>query len=111
MNRFFEGIDMDIGDFGGVGFTIELIRQYGVRGCELGPFAFEWDQKSPEQRKGILNVVRFAIPRNAYQTSHIDYAVAAITELYKNRKNIPKIEIARGASLPLRHFQTGLKPK
>jgi tryptophanase len=111
MNRFFDGIDMKTEDFGGVGFTIELIRHYGVRACELGPFAFEWDQKSEEQRKGILNVVRLAIPRNAYDTSQIDYAVAAIVELYKNRKNIPKIEIARGAKLPLRHFQTGLKPK
>ena len=58
-----------------------------------------------------MNVVRFAIPRNAYDTSQIDYAIAAIVELYKNRDKIPKIEIARGAKLPLRHFQTGLKPK
>jgi tryptophanase len=111
MNRFFEGMDMKIDDFGGVGFTLELIRHYGIRACELGPFAFEWDQKTEEQREGILNVVRFAIPRNAYDTSQIDYAVAAIAELYKNRDRIPKVEIARGATLPLRHFQTGLKPK
>ncbi len=111
MNRFFEGIDMKTDDFGGVGFSIELIRHYGVRACELGPFAFEWDQKTEEQRKGILNVVRIAIPRNAYDTSQIDYAVAAITELYENRGKIPKVEIARGAKLPLRHFQTGLRPK
>jgi tryptophanase len=111
MNRFFEGMDMNTEDFGGVGFTIELIRYYGVRACELGPFAFEWDQKTEEQRKGILNVVRLAIPRNAYDNSQIDYAVAAITELFKNRDKIPKIEISRGAKLPLRHFQTGLRPK
>ncbi len=111
MNRFFEGIDMKIDDFGGVGFSIDLIGHFGIRACELGPFAFEWDQKTAEQRKGILNVVRFAIPRNAYDNSQIDYAVAAIAELYKNRDKIPKIEIARGAKLPLRHFQTGLKPK
>ncbi|MBN2155735.1 MAG: tryptophanase [Candidatus Lokiarchaeota archaeon] len=111
MNRFFEGIDMKIEDYGGLGFTIELIRHFGVRSCELGPFAFEWDQKTNEQREGILNVVRLALPRNAYETSHIDYAVAAIAELYKNREKIPKVEIARGRNLPLRHFQTGLKPK
>ncbi|MFX0031683.1 MAG: tryptophanase [Promethearchaeota archaeon] len=110
MDRFFEGTDMKVDDFGGVGFTIELIKHYGIRACELGPFAFEWDNKTSEQRKNILNLVRFAIPRNVYNKSHIDYAIAAITELYKNRDKIPKVRISRGAELKLRHFQSGLQP-
>ncbi|MFX0037018.1 MAG: tryptophanase [Candidatus Hermodarchaeota archaeon] len=110
MDKFFEGTDMKIEDFGGVGFTIELLRHYGIRACELGPFAFEWDKKAPEQRKGILNLVRFAVPRNMYGTTHIDYTIAAITELYKNKDKIPKVKISRGAELRLRHFQTGLQP-
>ncbi|MFW9880452.1 MAG: tryptophanase, partial [Candidatus Thorarchaeota archaeon] len=110
MTKFFEGTDMKIDDFGGVGFTIELLKHYGIRAVELGPFAFEWDKKTLEQRKGILNLVRFAMPRNVYSTSHIDYTVAAITELYKNRDKIPKVKISRGAELRLRHFQTGLQP-
>jgi len=110
VEEFFKGIDMEIDDFGGVGFTIELLKHYGIRACELGPFAFEWDTKTPEQRDNILNLVRFAIPRNVYDSSHIDYAVAAITELYKNRDQIPKVKISRGAKLRLRHFQSGLQP-
>jgi tryptophanase len=110
MTKFFEGIEMKPEDFGGVGFTIELLRYYGIRACELGPFAFEWDQRSEAEREGILNVVRFAIPRNAYSNSDLDYAVAAISELYRNREQIPKIRIKRGADLKLRHFQTGLEP-
>lgn len=110
MDRFFEDTDMKIEDFGGVGFTIELLRHYGIRACELGPYAFEWDKKTPEQRKGILNLVRFAMPRNVYGSSHIDYAVAAVSELYRNRHQIPKVKIARGAKLRLRHFQSGLQP-
>ncbi|MCK4286543.1 MAG: tryptophanase, partial [Candidatus Lokiarchaeota archaeon] len=110
MDKFFEGIDMRIDDFGGAGFTIELVKHYGIRACELGPFAFEWDKKTPEERKSILNLVRFAIPWNAYNISHIDYAVAAINELYVNRDKIPKVRISRGAELRLRHFQTGLQP-
>jgi len=110
VKKFFEGTDMKIDDFGGVGFSIELLKHYGIRACELGPFAFEWDKKTPEQRKGILNLVRFAIPRNVYDSSHINYAVAAITELYENRENIPKVEVSRGANLRLRHFQSGLQP-
>ena len=110
VEKFFEGTNMKIDDFGGVGFSIELLKHYGIRACELGPFAFEWDKKTPEQRKGILNLVRFAIPRNVYDSSHINYAVAAIAELYENRENIPKVEVSRGANLRLRHFQSGLQP-
>ena len=110
MDKFFKETDMKIDDFGGVGFTIELLRHYGIRAVELGPFAFEWDKKTPAQRKGILNLVRFAMPRNVYSTAHIDYTVAAITELYKNKDEIPKVKIFRGAELRLRHFQTGLQP-
>ena len=110
MDKFFEDSDTKPDDFRGVGFTIELIRHYGIRAAELGPFAFEWDKKSPDQRKGVLNLVRFAVPRNVYGPSHIDYAVAAIIELYNNREKIPKVKISRGAELRLRHFQTGLQP-
>ncbi len=110
MDKFFEGTDIKIEDFGGVGFTIELLKHFGIRAVELGPFAFEWDKKTPEQRKGILNLVRFAMPRNLYNASHIDYTVAAITELYHNKEKIPKVRISRGADLRLRHFQAGLQP-
>jgi tryptophanase len=110
MDKFFQGTDMRIEDFGGVGFTIELLRHYGIRAVELGPFAFEWDKKEPQLRKDILNLVRFALPRNMYGTDHIDYTVAAITELYRNRDKIPRVKISRGANLKLRHFQTGLQP-
>jgi len=110
IDRFFEGTDMKIDDFGGVGFTIELLRYYGIRACELGPFAFEWDNKTPKEREGILNFVRFAVPRNVYNTNHIDYAVAAVTELYQNKEKIPRVKISRGAKLRLRHFQSGLQP-
>jgi len=111
VEAFFKGTDMEIEDFGGVGFTIELLKHYGIRACELGPFAFEWDQKTPEQRKGILNLVRLAVPRNVYNSSHFDYAVAAITELHRNREKIPKVKVSRGKNLRLRHFQSGLLPK
>ncbi len=110
MDRFFRYRPNRMEDFRGIGLIIELIRRYGIRASEVGPFACEWDQKSEEQRQGILNLVRFAIPRNLYSQEHIDYAVAAITELHQNEHVIPKVKITRGASLRLRHFQAGLEP-
>jgi len=108
MTEFFKGTSMKIDDFGGVGFVIEMIRLYGIRPCELGPFAFEWDQKNEEQRKGILNLVRFAVNRNTFNDEHIAYTVAATAELQKHADKIPKVRVARGAELHLRHFQSGL---
>jgi len=110
MSRFFADRESCFDDFLGVGFTLELLRIYGVRACELGPFAFEWDQKSEEDRKGVLNLVRFAIPRNAYSSEHLSYAAAAVIELFKHRQCIPSVKIVRGANLHLRHFQSGLRP-
>jgi tryptophanase len=110
MDKFFENTDMKINDFGGVGFTLELIKHYGIRACELGPFTFEWDRKTVEERKGILNFVRFAVPRNVYSQEHLDYTIAAVTELYKNKTKIPKVKVIRGEELRLRHFQSGLEP-
>jgi tryptophanase len=109
-DKFLEGTGLKTEDFGGLGITIELIKHYGIRACELGAFAFEWDKKTDEQRKGIVNLVRFAIPRNAYSPQHIDYTVEAIKEVYKNKNLIPRVKIKRGAHLRLRHFQSGLEP-
>ncbi len=110
MDKFMEGIDVKFDDFAGLGFCIELIRRYGIRGSEMGPFCWEWDKKTEEQRAGTLNLVRFAIPRNAYSNEHFDYAIAAVTELYKQKHELPKVNITRGADLRMRHFQSGVEP-
>lgn len=109
MDRFFEGKRKPF-EFAGVGFTVELLRRYGIRACELGYFAFEWDRKTPEEQAEILDLVRFAVPRNVYSKEHIEYTIAAVTELYHDRESIPSMKITRGADLNLRHFQTGLAP-
>jgi len=110
MNRFFGRTPNRMEDFRGIGMVVELIRRYGIRASEVGPFACEWDLKTEEQRKGILNLLRFAIPRNLYGKEHMDYAVAAISELHENEEVIPRMKITRGANLRLRHFQAGLEP-
>lgn len=109
MDRFFEG-KRKPEDFAAVGFGVELMRRYGIRISELGYFAFEYDKKTPEQQAEIVNQVRFAIPRNVFSKEHLDYTIAAVAELYKDRENIPSMKITRGAHLRMRHFQTGLAP-
>ncbi|KAI1739578.1 pyridoxal phosphate-dependent transferase [Xylaria scruposa] len=110
MDEFFYGCDKQLGDFPAVGFTLELLKECGIRAFESGPFAWEWDKKSAEERKIIPNLVRFAVPRHVLSDAHINYTVAAIKALYDRRHTLPNVEITRGKDMVLRHFSCGMKP-
>ncbi|KAL3676697.1 hypothetical protein R1sor_026645 [Riccia sorocarpa] len=110
MDGFFLGCDRAPEEFASVGFTLELLRDYGIRAAEAGPFAWEWDKKTSAERKNIPNLVRFAVPRNSMTDHHINYTVAAILQLHANRDMIPGVKITRGAESRLRHFQSGFLP-
>ena len=103
MDEFFDG-KRGHQSFAGAGFSLELIRRYGIRVSELGDFSMEYDLKTPEQQKEVCNVVRFAINRSQLSREHLDYVIAAVTELYKDRKSIPNMKITLGHKLPMRHF-------
>lgn len=110
MDKFFHGCDRKPEDFASVGFTLELIKEFGIRSAESGPFAWEADKKTPEEQSKIPNLVRFAVPRNVFSDEHIDYSVASIKELHKRRHTIPNVIITRGKDMRLRHFGAGMQP-
>ena len=110
MDNFFSGCNRSLGDFASVGFTIELIRRYGIRAAESGLFGWEWDKKSPEGQQKIPNLVRFALPRHVLSDDHIEYTVTAIKNVHDRRHAIPDAVITRGKDMRLRHFSSGLKP-
>ncbi|KAK4173660.1 putative Tryptophanase [Triangularia setosa] len=109
MEHFFFGCNRKLEEFASVGFTLELIKKYGIRAAEAGPFGWAYDLKSPEERARIPNLVRFAVSRHVYSGEHIDYTVAAITDLYDRRHTVPNAIITRGKHMKLRHFSAGLK--
>lgn len=109
MDEFFDG-KRGHQSFAGAGFSLELIRRYGIRVSELGDFSMEYDLKTPEQQKEVCNVVRFAINRSQLSREHLDYVIAAVTELYMDRKSIPNMKITLGHKLPMRHFHAFLEP-
>ena len=96
--------------FAGQGFSIELIRRYGIRTSELGDYSMEYDLKTPEQQEELCNVVRFAVNRSMFNQEHMDYVIAAVKELYEDRESIPNIRIVKGRTLPMRHFHAFLEP-
>ena len=96
--------------FAGQGFSIELIRRYGIRTAELGDYSMEYDLKTPEQQEEVCNVVRFAINRSMFNQEHMDYIIAAVKALYEDRESIPNVRIVAGKDLPMRHFHAFLEP-
>ena len=109
MDEFFDG-KRGHDSFAGAGFSLELIRRYGIRVSELGDFSMEYDLKTSEQQKEVCNVVRFAVNRSQLSREHLDYVIAAVTELYKDRQSIPNMRITLGHKLPMRHFHAFLEP-
>ena len=96
--------------FAGEGFSLELIRRYGIRVSELGDYSMEYDLKTPEQQAEVANVVRFAIDRSRLTREHLDYVIAAVKALYEDRDSIPNMRIIWGHNLPMRHFHAFLEP-
>ncbi len=109
MTEFFDG-KRGHETFAGQGFSMELIRRYGIRTSELGDYSMEYDLKTPEQQAEVCNVVRFAINRSQLTKEHLDYVIEAVSELYKDRENIPNMRIVSGKNLPMRHFHCFLEP-
>ena len=109
MDEFFDG-KRGHDTFAGEGFSLELIRRYGIRVSELGDYSMEYDLKTPEQQAEVCNVVRFAIDRSRLTQEHLDYVIAAVKALYEDRENIPNMRIVWGHNLPMRHFHAFLEP-
>jgi len=106
VNRFFEGTNMQPGDFGGISFTAILLAAYGHRACELGYFAFgSYNGETNEEKFPEVNFVRFAVPRLRYEKTDLDSVVEAVKEIYENRDKIPPTDVIYGKELPLRHFK------
>ncbi|PHH90252.1 hypothetical protein CDD83_4160 [Cordyceps sp. RAO-2017] len=101
MDRFFEGCGRSYAEFAALGFTLELLREYGIRAMEAGPYGWEWDKpgQTAQHKDSIPNLVRFAVPRNIMTDQHIDYTVQAIAKLFERRDTIPAVRIVRGKEL------------
>ncbi|KAF4825316.1 Tryptophanase [Colletotrichum tropicale] len=89
MDGFFSDYRRSYGEFASIAFTLELLKDYGIRAYEAGPFGWEWDKKGniAQDRDNIPNLVRFDIPRYVMSDRHIEYTIAAISQLHQRRHN------------------------
>ncbi|RZH68889.1 tryptophanase [Natrinema altunense] len=89
--------------FPGQALVCELYREGGVRGVELGSFAF------PETDRPEL--VRLAIPRRTYHREHFEHVVETAEAVLENRHEVSGLEIVSNPAVPeLRHFSASLEP-
>lgn len=90
--------------------TVELYREAGIRGCEIGYILADRDPVTRQNRFGGLDFLRLCIPRRVYTNNHMDVIAAAIKNVYDRREQITHgLKITWEAPL-LRHFTVKLAP-
>ncbi len=89
--------------------AIELYKEAGVRGVEIGAIMADRDPITRENRYPDLELVRLAIPRRTYTNNHMDYVAAALINVFDRRKEIKRgYKIIKEAEV-LRHFTVELE--
>ncbi|SEH17622.1 tryptophanase [Natronorubrum sediminis] len=90
-------------EFPGQALVCALYREGGVRGVELGSFAFPGTDR-PE-------LVRLAVPRRTYHDEHLEHVAETAAAVLETRESIDGLEIASEPAVPeLRHFTASLEP-
>ena len=90
---------------------IELYKEAGIRGVEIGTILADHDPETRENRYPKLELLRLAIPRRTYLQSHMDYIAIALKNIFDRRDEIKSgYEITWEADI-LRHFTVKLKEK
>ena len=97
-------------EFPGQVLSIELYKECGLRGCDIGSFMIGNDPDTGKQLKSINEFTRLAIPRRVYTQTHYDMVIEAINEVWKKRETIKRGYRITWEPPILRHFQATLEP-
>jgi len=88
---------------------IELYKEAGIRGVEIGAILADRDPETGKNRFGGIDFLRLAIPRRTYTNNHMDVVVAAIKNIYDRRSEIKTgVKIVKEAPI-MRHFTVELE--
>jgi tryptophanase len=89
---------------------IELYKEGGIRGVEIGAMLADRDPDSHENRYPALELLRLAIPRRVYTSDHMDYVAAVVASVFERRQSIRKGYRITWEAPQLRHFTVELEP-
>jgi tryptophanase len=97
-------------EFPGQALAVELYREGGIRGCEIGSVMFAHpDPESGEMVYPKLELVRLAIPRRTYTQSHLDYVADVLAQIKDRAASLRGYRFTYAPEL-LRHFTAKFEP-
>ena len=89
--------------------TVALYREGGIRAVEIGSIMFgRIDPVTGKQIMAPRELVRLAVPRRVYTSSHLDYVASIMDRISARRDDLRGFKITHQAEL-LRHFTIELK--
>ncbi|NNC39417.1 MAG: tryptophanase [Acidimicrobiia bacterium] len=89
--------------------AVELYRDGGVRGVEIGSVMFGAVQDDGSEVPAAMELVRLAIPRRTYTQSHVDYVGEVVLSVAEHADSISGYRIVEQAPW-LRHFTAKFEP-
>jgi tryptophanase len=98
------------GEFPGQALAVELYREGGVRGVEIGSVMFAAsDPESGEMVFPRLELVRLALPRRVYTQSHLEYVADSLAKIAARKEKVRGYRFTYAPEL-LRHFTARFEP-
>jgi tryptophanase len=95
-------------EYPGQAIAIELYREGGVRGCEIGTVMFG-RRPDGSEAPAAMDLVRLAVPRRVYTQSHIDYVIEVVERVAARRAGLRGLRIVEEPA-SLRHFSARFEP-
>lgn len=89
--------------------AVELYRNGGVRGVEIGSVMFGKPQPDGSEVPAAMELVRLAIPRRTYTQSHIDFVAEVVIDVAMGAADMGGYRIVEQAPW-LRHFTARFEP-
>jgi tryptophanase len=89
---------------------VELYKEAGVRGVEIGTLLADRDPETGTERYPALELLRLAVPRRTYSNAHMDYVAAALANVKERATSLRRgYRIVSEAPI-MRHFTVELEP-
>ncbi len=90
--------------------AVELYREGGIRGVEIGSVMFAWlDPETNQWHYPALELLRLAIPRRTYTQSHLDYVAECLAAIKARADTVRGYQLIYAPEL-LRHFTARFEP-
>jgi tryptophanase len=97
-------------EFPAQALAIELYKEAGIRGCDIGSYMLGNDPDTKQQLKAQFEFTRLAVPRRVYTQAHLDIVADALVAVKERAHTIKRGYRITWEPPILRHFQAKLEP-